>query len=142
MSRIRIFVSPMTGTTLHVDDFIAVVQAKSVKELQHVTRALLHGIESISPDGMSMSKLHKEGKWESKKEILGWIFDGVARTMQLPATKMHEIKATIKQAIRAQHIAFKELQRLNGKHCFARPFFKNASQRKAVEAARRQQMLK
>ena len=23
-------------------------------------------------------------------------------------------------------------------HCFARPFFKNASQRKAVEAARRQ----
>ena len=72
---------------VHVDDLMSVVQAKSAKELQHATRALLHGIESIFLDGMLMPKLHKEGKWESKKEILGWIFDGVARTMQLPVLK-------------------------------------------------------
>ena len=51
-----------------VDDFTSVVQVKSANDLQHATRMLLHGIERIFPDSMSMSKLHKEGKWESKKK--------------------------------------------------------------------------
>ena len=33
---------------------------------------------------MSVKKLEKEGAWETRKEILGWILDGINRTMELP----------------------------------------------------------
>ena len=72
---------------VHVDNFIAIVQTKTEQELYHVSRALLHGIDSIFPEGISISKLYKEEKWESSKDILGWIFDRVARTMTLPPEK-------------------------------------------------------
>ena len=56
---------------VYVDDFIAIVQVRTMDELRHVSRALLYGIDSIFPDGVSLSKLHKEGKWSTVKEILG-----------------------------------------------------------------------
>ena len=68
-------------------------------ELRHISRALLHGIDSIFPDGVLLSKLDKEGKWSTIKEILGWIFDRVARTMRLSEAKLEKIKQSIKQVL-------------------------------------------
>lgn len=100
---------------VYVDDFLAIIQAASLDELKKFTRAFLWGIESIFPEGISIAKLEKEGRWDPVKEILGWIFDGVARTMRLPNEKLTKIVAAIKQHLRAHHIEHKELERLNGK---------------------------
>ena len=104
----------LTLMEVYVDDFIAVCQAKTIEELRHATRSLLHGIDSIFPNGISIKKLLKEGKWEARKEILGWLFDGIARTMQLPNEKIAKTKAGIKKHIRRGCISNKELERLNG----------------------------
>ena len=45
----------------YYDDFIAICQVKSAIDLQHISQAMLHGIKSIFPDGISISKLHKDG---------------------------------------------------------------------------------
>ena len=70
-----------------VDDFIGATNNLNPSHLQQASRAVLHGIHSIFPppkitghngfDPISESKLHKgDGTWSTKKEILGWLFDG------------------------------------------------------------------
>ena len=48
------------------------------------------------------------------KEILGYIFDGIIQTMQLPTKKLDNMCTTIKQALCKQCITFKDLEKLNG----------------------------
>ena len=72
---------------VYVDDFIAIYPAKYIDELRYASLSLLHGINSIFLGGFSIKKLLKEGKWEARKEMLGWLFDGISRTMQLPNEK-------------------------------------------------------
>ena len=45
----------------YVDNFIGICQATSIQDLRHVSCSLLHGIESIFPNGISVNKLIKEG---------------------------------------------------------------------------------
>ena len=47
---------------VYIDDFITVVQATSNNDLCYTSRALLHSIESICPNRISISKLRKEEK--------------------------------------------------------------------------------
>ena len=56
-----------------------------------------------------------EGLWETKKELLGWIFDGVERCIELPAKKNKIITSGIKQAVRQKGIKFKDYEKLLGK---------------------------
>jgi hypothetical protein len=42
-----------------------------------------------------------EGTWETRKEILGWLFDGIARTIELPESKGRTIRTETKQLISA-----------------------------------------
>jgi len=76
-----------------VDDFICMLQAPTPASLQHATQAILHGIHTIFPpdhanpanDSISIKKLKQgDGMWDTRKEILGWLFDGVTHCMQLP----------------------------------------------------------
>ncbi len=73
-----------------VDDFLGLIQATDEAVLQHHTRALFHAIHSIFPpvsvtghqgeDPISLKKLDQgDGIWEHHKELLGWVFDGIAR---------------------------------------------------------------
>jgi len=32
-----------------------------------------------------------DGRWDTQKEILGWLFDGVTKCMMLPANKVKKI---------------------------------------------------
>jgi len=49
------------------------------------------------------------------KEILRWVFDGLARTMQLPTKKILSLRDTIKTTLRSGHIETKAFESLIGK---------------------------
>ena len=109
-----------------VDDFIGLVQATDEPTLLHHTRALFHGIHSIFPptsvthhdgeDPISQKKLDQgEGIWETRKEILGWIFDGIKRTIELPQQKVTKLRATITKILRHKSTTNGELMSLLGK---------------------------
>jgi len=82
-----------------MDDFIGLAQARSKEELVHFSRAVLHGIHTVFPppgpsddpsdEPISVKKLKQgDGLWQTQKEILGWLFDGVTKCMQLPTEKV------------------------------------------------------
>ena len=88
---------------------------KSEQHLRHLTRGILQGIESKFPEGISIKKLEQEGIWNVKKELLGWMFNGIERTIQLPAEKLNKLATMITTALRQGCITHKNLQKLHGK---------------------------
>lgn len=111
---------------VYVDDFIGLIQSDDPKELQHFARALLHGIHSVFPtpersghtgaDPVSLKKLMAgDGLWETRKEILGWILDGVERTIELPPDKVEKIVGILNDARRQQRLPRKAFESLRGK---------------------------
>lgn len=110
---------------IFVDDYIALVQSQDPEVLRHHSRAMLHAIHQIFPkaqpgneanDPVSQKKLLEgEGVWAVRKEILGWIFDGLQRTIELPATKVAKIQTTIRSILRAKHCTLSELESITGK---------------------------
>ena len=80
---------------VYVDDFISLAAAKSKEQLEHIAKSVMHGVHDVFPadedddnDPLSMKKLLKlEGDWALLKEILGFEFDGVEKTMQLEPKK-------------------------------------------------------
>ena len=99
----------------YVDDYCALAQPNSLAELEHLTRGILHGIDSIFPDGISVKKLLKEGAWDTSKELLGWLFDGISKTIQLPKEKLDKLVHIISSHLRQGYIVHKELERAHGK---------------------------
>jgi hypothetical protein len=86
---------------VYVDDFIGLIRATDPDLVRHYSRALLHGIHSVSPpapsfghhsgDPISGKKmLAGDGVWAVRKEILGWMFDGITRTIELPPAKFEK----------------------------------------------------
>lgn len=60
--------------------------------------------------------LEADGLWELRKEILGWVFDGATRCIELAAKKQATITAEIKTILRISHgVPFKRVQKLVGK---------------------------
>jgi len=107
-----------------VDDFICMLQAPTPASLQHATWAILHGIHTIFPpdhanpanDSISIKKLKQgDGMWDTRKEILGWLFDGVTRCISLPENKASNICKLIRDMTKGKHTPYKELEKLNGK---------------------------
>ena len=85
---------------VYIDDFIQLTQCSNPAQLQHLSRAILHSIHSIFPpptitggnkeDPIALKKLQQgDGIWDTCKEILGWIFDGLQCCIELPQDK-HE----------------------------------------------------
>ena len=119
-----------------VDDFCSALQSTDPAILRHFSRALLHAIHQIFPppsatghdgeDPISQKKLILEGEgvWETRKEILGWIFDGINRTMELPPKKADSLRTTITSLLREQPLELKQFESFLGKcqhACFAIP---------------------
>jgi hypothetical protein len=116
----------ITLQEVFVDDFIGVTNNITPAHLLHVSRAMLHGVHSVFPpvemtqhpggDSIAENKIDKgDGKWEFKKEILGWIFDGINYTMQLPAEKCDKIIKLIKKVIALRNVLLKRFLELSGK---------------------------
>ena len=111
---------------VYVDDFAGAVQCTNPDVLLHHSRALLHAIHSIFPppppgntdpdrEPVSLKKLQEEGIWAFQKEILGWIFDGINRTIELPPGKLTKIRAAVKELLHRQHTSTTNFQSLVGK---------------------------
>ena len=109
-----------------VDDFIAVTNDTSKTHLSHFSKAVLHGVHSVFPppevtghqgeDPISQKKMTQgDGTWDTMKEILGWIVNGVDFTIQLPPTKCDKITTLIKQVRRMKACPLTKYQELAGK---------------------------
>jgi hypothetical protein len=109
-----------------VDDFINVAQTTDEKQLRHLSRGLLHAIHEIFPppsitghageDPISVKKLIAgDGVWAVRKEILGWLFDGVRRCIQLPESKVTALLQELHQAARSTGIPRKKFEKLRGR---------------------------
>jgi len=111
---------------VYMDNFIGLAQGLSRSQLTRFTRLVLHGIHSVFPPPdldenkdnkpISIKKLKQgDGMWSTKKEILGWLFDGVSRCMQLPMDKVAKITQMLKDMLQSQLVCFGDIEKINGK---------------------------
>lgn len=111
-----------------VDDFISLAIPRNQADLDHVASAILHGIHDVFPpndmddneDPISLKKLLKgDGAWDIVKEILGWVFDGDAKTIALAPDKVEDrlslVDDCLKAAKRGKAIPMATFQKVVGK---------------------------
>jgi hypothetical protein len=114
---------------VYIDDFIGMIQATDKTELLRFTRCILKGINDLFPPPsvsgsntgppISPKKLEEEGPWETRKEILGWVLDGIARTIQLPTKKCDKLINQLRKLATQKKIKNKDLESIKGKLQFA-----------------------
>jgi hypothetical protein len=68
---------------------------------------------------VSEKKLIEDGVWDTRKEILGWLFDGMARTIELPQRKCDELLLKLKAVRRLPKLEVNRFQKLHGRLQFA-----------------------
>jgi len=114
---------------VYIDDFIGVIQSTNEADLLQFSRRILDGITKVFPppelSGSKMAhpvsekKLFEDGIWDTRKEILGWLFDGISRTIELPQRKCEELLTELKAIRRKDKIEVKRFQKLHGRLQFA-----------------------
>jgi hypothetical protein len=80
---------------VYVNDFISAIIPTTWKQIEHVTRGILHGIHNVFPPSgdedcnpISLKKLRKgDGKYDTTKCLLGFEFNGVTKTIWLEEPK-------------------------------------------------------
>jgi hypothetical protein len=120
--------SPAHGTYVYVDDFIgAAVQNKNGTLLGHMARCIMHGIHAVFPppditghsggkDPVSIKKLEcGDGQWHHEKDILGFVIDGDAKTIQISKSKADDIVHEIRQILKKKRVQLKRYQKIVGK---------------------------
>ena len=118
---------------VYVDDYIGIAIPTSREQLDHVSRGIMHGIHDVFPpdddaanDAISYKKVLKgESQWALIKDILGFTFDGDAKTLWLEEPKRDALVTILKGWIRSARdtsagIPFKEFQSVVSKvrHAF------------------------
>ena len=97
-----------------------------MQEILHVSQAMLQSIHEVFPpptktnhqghDPIAEGKLQKlEGLWDYRKEILGWIFNGVHRSIELAPKKFTSLMNELRKAEKSTYMRIKEFQSLVGK---------------------------
>jgi hypothetical protein len=117
-----------TSIGVYVDDYVlGVVENEDRTLIRRVSRATLHAIHSIFPppevsghvggkDPISRKKLEKgDARFEVEKEILGFLLNGVERTVRLSEAKAQAIAADITAALRKTHVPLKRFRSLLGR---------------------------
>jgi hypothetical protein len=100
---------------VNVDDFIQLAQTTDPAKLEHLAWAILHGIHSVFPppavtghageDPVALKKLKQgDGLFATRKEILGWIFDGARRCIDLPTDKVDRITSELHATVQKKRI--------------------------------------
>lgn len=108
---------------VYVDDFVGMAQTTDENHLRHMSRAILTSIHEVFPppsvtgqpdtdDPISLKKLEI---WEVRKEILGWIFDGIHRCIKLPSDKVDRLLDELKAVGRMKRVEVKRLEKLRGR---------------------------
>jgi hypothetical protein len=99
------------------DHLMAAVEDATGTLLQRTARATLHAIQSVLPspsvgsdakDPISENKLQKgDGRWDTQKEILGYMLDGITRTVQLPTDRADALVKEIRAVLQKTRIQLK-----------------------------------
>jgi hypothetical protein len=58
--------------------------------------------------------LKGDGRWDTKKEVLGYLLDRVARTMQLPPNQAADLVKEISSILKKQRIPLKRFRSIAG----------------------------
>jgi len=109
-----------------VDDFIGLAQTTDEIVLRHLSRSMLEAILSVFPPPevtghagehpVSMKKLLEgDGVWDVRKEILGWMFDGAKRCIELPEDKVTSLLQQLHTTARAKSVDYKAFEKLRGR---------------------------
>jgi hypothetical protein len=115
-------------SAVYVDDFLlAAVEDATGTFLQRTARATLHAIHSVFPpphatgtldakDPVSEKKLAKgDARWDTRKEILGYWLDGIARTIQLPPPRAVDLLKEVAAVLRKKRVPLKRFRSLGGR---------------------------
>ena len=119
--------TPTTLLQVYVDDFChATTESKDGTHVPRVRRAAIHAIHSVFPepavtghtDGkepISDRKIEKgDGDFVTTKEMIGFLFDGIKRTVRLPPEKATKYVREIHRVLRRKSVPIKTLQTLVG----------------------------
>jgi hypothetical protein len=117
--------APTKLLQVYVDDFCyAATQSEDGEHIPTIRRAAVHGIHTVFPptsvtyhnDGkepISAKKLAAgDGNFDTKKEMIGFVFDGVKRTVHLPPTKAAAYIKETHTLLRRKTVPLKNLQML------------------------------
>jgi len=93
---------------VYIDDFMSLVIPVSQEQLRHVATAVMTGIHDVFPaddvnsnNSISEKKLIKqEGQFAMLKTLLGFDFDGTAKTMWLEVAKQEKLLTIFKSWVR------------------------------------------
>ncbi len=93
---------------VYVNNFMSLVIPVSREQLRHVANAIMHGIHDISPPEEDDSnnpilekKLKKgEGRYKTRKTLLGFNFDGKGKTLWLESAKQEKLLTILRGWIR------------------------------------------
>ena len=120
--------SPTKLLQVYVDDFCyAATQSVDGAHIPTIRQAAIHGIHAVFPptsvtkhDGgkepISAKKLAAgDGNFDSLKEMIGFVFDGVKRTVHLPPAKATAYIKETHTMLRRKTVPLKKLQMLVGK---------------------------
>ena len=76
---------------VYVDNYINLAMTRSKQDLDHISNATMHRMHCVFPankvdneDPILKKKMtKKDGQWRIEKDVLGWTFKGVEKTMVL-----------------------------------------------------------
>jgi hypothetical protein len=113
---------------VYVDDFcLAAVENRKGTLLKRTARATMHAIHNVFPtpeatgtpdakDPISEKKLKQgDGRWDTKKEILGYVLDGVARTIQLGDKKAGDMVQEVRAILRKTRVPLAKFRSIVGR---------------------------
>ena len=119
---------PDSSIQVYVDDFVnATTQSTDETYVPKIRRASIHGIHSVFPETattkhangkepISESKLKKgDGNFDTTKEMIGFKFCGIKRTVCLPVAKAKRFIKETHTMLRRKRIPLKLLQTVVGK---------------------------
>ncbi len=119
--------TPLTLLQVYVDNFChAMTKSKDGTHILMVHWASIHGIHSFFPqpditghsDGkepiLAKKLAQGDGNFSSSKEMIGFTFDGIKRTVRLPPEKAAKYIWEIYRVLWRMSVALKTLQRLVG----------------------------
>ena len=121
-------VDPSALLQVYVDDFChAATQSVDGSHIPTIRRAAVHGIHALFPppstthhvggkEPISRKKLAQgDGNFATQKEMIGFLFDGIRRTVRLPPAKAKAYIAEAHKVLRRKTVPLKVLQALVGK---------------------------
>jgi hypothetical protein len=97
---------PLQYTDVYMDDFIQSVQGGPTRRthahrvlfetIDHVFQPLSAASDKNRQEPISMKKLQKgDARWATRKTVLGWIVDTVAKTIELPPRCLTRLEAIL-----------------------------------------------